>query len=122
MTEQMLDNDDAMLRVCGLTRRVTYKVPDGYFDTLTGRIMERIPKQETRGLILGYYVRDAFKYWIGAGVAASLLLGFIGVRHFTHHGNDPFMFASEEQYAYDFMDYGMVDTNDIYTYLNGDDF
>lgn len=122
MREQMFDNDDAMLNACGLTRKVAYQVPEGYFEDLPGRIMGLIPEQETTVRVLGRNIHEAFKYWVGAGIAASLILGFIGVKRFTHNTKDKFMIAAEEQYAYDLMDYGMVDTDDVYSYLSGDYF
>ena len=110
-----------------------FKVPDGYFDHLTERIMENLPEQEIRVID----IRSRQTLWqklplrkIAAAVAAVVLLGggmLVGLQH-AEKDNGQMVHASHtagiqsnynsEDASFDQMaDYAMMDSQDFYAQL-----
>ena len=107
-----------------------FKVPDGYFDHLTERIMENLPEQEIRVID----IRSRQTLWqklplrkIAAAVAITALLGG-GTFWALQHEGDSKMVAhvkkheqkavSSEDAAFNEMaDYAMIDNETIYASL-----
>lgn len=107
-----------------------FKVPDGYFDHLTERIMENLPEQEIRVID----IRSRQTLWqklplrkIAAAVAITALLGG-GTFWALQHEGDSKMAAhvkkheqkavSNEDAAFNEMaDYAMIDNETIYASL-----
>lgn len=107
-----------------------FKVPEGYFDHLTERIMENLPEQEVRVID----IRSRQTLWqklplrkIAAAVAVVALLGggsFLAlqhegdsrmVAHVKHHEQKA---VSSEDAAFNEMaDYAMIDNETIYASL-----
>ena len=105
-----------------LSNRNPYKVPEGYFDQLTERVMTRIdesahassPKQRTVKMRL----------W-SAAAAVALLVGVSTTLFFHRQATDvpqgqsvPAMLADNDgDYLDEAADYLATDNNDIYAYL-----
>lgn len=107
-----------------------FKVPDGYFDHLTERIMENLPEQEIRVID----IRSRQTLWqklplrkIAAAVAVVALLGGGSFWALQHEGNSKVVahakqheqkaVASEDAAFNEMADYAMIDNETIYASL-----
>lgn len=107
-----------------------FKVPDGYFDHLTERIMENLPEREIRVID----IRSRQTLWqklplrkIAAAVAFVALLGGGSFWALQHEGNSKVVahakqheqkaVASEEAAFNEMADYAMIDNETIYASL-----
>ena len=109
----------------------SYTVPDGYFNTLHDRIMERVDNcsanndtnsKEKQGKLrlFSIKIKPKFRY-----IAAACLIGAIsilGISHFYHQPEKQSLLVEQQevntdQYYNDCMEYAMVDNDDIYMYL-----
>ncbi len=114
------------------TDKGQYKVPEGYFDTLADRIMANIPeapiqekKQKKSAKIISLNTR--VKIAVAAAIAGALISS-ITVRLYqqdkkladvntkTEMTTTPETYG--EEYVNDYIDYAMVDEDDIYKYLS----
>lgn len=103
-----------------------FKVPDGYFDSLTSRVMERLPEDQAN------VIRMPVSAWHGmivplSAVAASAVLA---VCMLLHDGTDDIgsrqALASQNDAAVTYedadidamTDYAMVDAVDMYAYMS----
>ena len=107
-----------------------FKVPDGYFDHLTERIMENLPEQEVRVID----IRSRQTLWqklplrkIAAAVAVVALLGGGSFWALQHEGNSKMVahakqheqkaVSSEDAAFNEMADYAMIDNETIYASL-----
>ena len=106
-----------------------FKVPDGYFDHLTEKIMENLPEQEVRVID----IRSRQTLWqkmplrkIAAAVAVVVLLGGGSFWAWQHHDSKMVAHAkkheqktvSSDDAAFNEMaDYAMIDNEAIYASL-----
>lgn len=107
-----------------------FKVPDGYFDHLTERIMENLPEQEIRVID----IRSRQTLWqklplrkIAAAVGIIALLGGGSFWALQHDGDNKIVghvkkseqkaVASEEAAFNEMADYAMIDNEAIYASL-----
>ena len=107
-----------------------FKVPDGYFDHLTERIMENLPEQEIRVID----IRSRQTLWqklplrkIAAAVAVVALLGGGSFWALQHNGDSRMVahaklheqkaVASEDAAFNEMADYAMIDNETIYASL-----
>lgn len=107
-----------------------FKVPDGYFDHLTERIMENLPEQEVRGID----IRSRQTLWqkmplrkIAAAVAVVALLGGGSFWALQHEGDSKMVahvkqheqkaVSSEDAAFNEMADYAMIDNETIYASL-----
>lgn len=107
-----------------------FKVPDGYFDHLTERIMENLPEQEIRVID----IRSRQTLWqkmplrkIAAAVAVVALLGGGSFWALQHEGNSKMVahakqheqkaVSSEDAAFNEMADYAMIDNETIYASL-----
>lgn len=107
-----------------------FKVPEGYFDHLTERIMENLPEQEIRVID----IRSRQTLWqklplrkIAAAVAVVALLGGGSFWALQHEGDSKMVahvkqheqkaVASEEAAFNEMADYAMIDNETIYASL-----
>ncbi|MBR2185334.1 MAG: hypothetical protein IJ897_07955 [Prevotella sp.] len=113
------------------TDKGQYKVPEGYFDTLADRIMTNIPetpKQEEKkksAKIISLNTR--VKIAVAAAIAGALISS-VTIRLYqqetklaevntkTEMTNNSETYG--EEYVNDYLDYAMVDEDDIYKYLS----
>ena len=107
-----------------------FKVPEGYFDHLTERIMENLPEQEIRV----FDIRSRQTLWqklplrkIAAAVAVVALLGGGSFWALLHEGNSKVVahvkhheqkaVSSEDAAFNEMADYAMIDNETIYASL-----
>lgn len=107
-----------------------FKVPDGYFDHLTERIMENLPEQEVRVID----IRSRQTLWqklplrkIAAAVAVVALLGGGSFWALQHEGDSRMVahakqheqkaVSSEDAAFNEMADYAMIDNETIYASL-----
>lgn len=116
------------------TRRTPYRVPDGYFDSLTSRVMQSLPdtnvqtaNQTGEGERIRINTHSHGQRWLGWGVAAAACfaatLMFVNMPHRdTEQQQTQTATASvayDEDYEQQVLDYAMLDDTDIYTYMSG---
>ncbi len=130
-----MDKEKDILKRC--KKENPFKVPDGYFDTLTSRIMSNIPTEETKVISIKTARRkNGWIKWSGL-VAACFVGALICINVFNkteQKEDDQFTsqtveknqstFSNEYQdvNAEDLLDYAMVDYTDVYCYLSGGNF
>lgn len=115
--------------------RTPFKVPDGYFDDLTSRIMQNIPErshpvEEARIVGMG------FSRWRRlrpiAIAAASICVAVFGMGIYLHGGDkgtavvhtgqmNDVPLVSPYSTVDAIADYAMLDTEDMYAYMEDDD-
>ena len=104
-----------------------FKVPEGYFDHLTTRIMEQIPEEEVvadKGAHVIQMSKSRKRWWIGAvSAAASIVLIVTLALKFvpTTATNMDELRAeyTDEDYNEDLLTYVMADNMAVYDYLSG---
>lgn len=101
-----------------------YRVPEGYFSTLNKRIIDALPedKPQRKGLRITFLPR--MKYAAAACISVAIMGAGALALHLNNPGNkaEPAMANAQqeeitEEYVKEFMDYAMVDNNDVYLYL-----
>ena len=109
------------------TDKGQYKVPEGYFDTLADRIMANIPEakpEKKKAKIISIF---KIKYAIAAAIVAAVI-GSATIHLYQQdtkladlNKKTEITTSSEtygEEYVDDYIDYAMVDGDDIYKYLS----
>lgn len=135
-----IQNEEQMLKELGLSNANPFKTPEGYFDTLSDRIMARIDEEEAKtaeektesaqvarvvsmkqkkSSVISYTIRWA------VAAAACLALVFIGVDYFgvenkTIAHNQTIAEEYDDEYGEDMISYSMMDESDVYCYLAGE--
>lgn len=134
-----IQNEEQMLKELGLSNANPFKTPEGYFDTLSERIMARIDEEETKTAeekaetvqvtevvslkqkktsVINYAIRWA------VAAAACLALVFVGTDYFGEENksiaqNQTVAEEYDDEYAEDMISYSMMDESDVYCYLAG---
>ncbi len=134
-----IQNEEQMLKELGLSNANPFKTPEGYFDTLSERIMARIDEEETKTAeekaetvqvaevvslkqkktsVINYAIRWA------VAAAACLALVFVGADYFGEENksiaqNQTVAEEYDDEYAEDMISYSMMDESDVYCYLAG---
>ena len=134
-----IQNEEQMLKELGLSNANPFKTPEGYFDTLSERIMARIDEEETKAAeekadtvqvaevvslkqkktsVINYAIRWA------VAAAACLALVFVGADYFSEENksiaqNQTVAEEYDDEYAEDMISYSMMDESDVYCYLAG---
>ena len=114
------------------TDKGQYKVPEGYFDTLADRIMANIPetpkqeeekKKSAKIISLNTRVKIAVAAAIVGALISSVTIRLYQqetklaeVNTKTEMTNNSETYG--EEYVNDYLDYAMVDEDDIYKYLS----
>lgn len=103
--------------------RGAYKVPDGYFDKLNERIMSNIAVEKQKRNI---FLMPRFKYAVAACLTGLLLS--TGIIAYFNQAKVNEEIASTlnshdenvdiDEYAVDCMDYAMLNSNDVYSYIS----
>lgn len=114
-----------------------FRVPEGYFEGLTARVMAQIPEttaapatEREEAQVIQMPAAKKNNRWIGWSVAAAACIaGLVFMRSLnsevTMHHNltaqtetvaEP---SYDEEYQQEVMDYAMVDNYDVYQYLAG---
>ena len=100
--------------------RNRFKVPEGYFDQLTERVMSQLPEQQVvakRPTMWGVRYR---KVWIAAACVCGLAFG-IGLYEHHEQKEKALMEANVQQmepYFDQMADYAMYDNEEIYASLS----
>lgn len=108
-----------------------FKVPEGYFDTLCDRIMERLPEQEKprRTFLMRLMTLRALRHAIAT--AAACLVAAVIIQTSVHYyrslqKNETISAAiteeiikeyQDEEYVEQALDYAMIDNHEIAIYL-----
>lgn len=106
--------------LCG--KQNPFTVPEGYFESLTGRIMSNLPEESK---VVAMPARKK-SHWLGwASVAAACVAGIVVFSNMIHGGQECEMQAEatvvyDQQYQEDMMEYAMLDHHDVYNYLSGE--
>ena len=134
-----IQNEEQMLKELGFNNANPFKTPEGYFDTLSERIMARIDEEETKTAeekaetvqvaevvslkqkktsVINYAIRWA------VAAAACLALVFVGTDYFGEENksiaqNQTVAEEYDDEYAEDMISYSMMDESDVYCYLAG---
>lgn len=117
----MTSEEKYISQKCG--NKQPFRVPEGYFDTLADRIIEQIPKQQTK---LGKAVIKQLKPWFYA--AACIVVAVFTATMMLQNKKTDTQIAQAEKttdtetyysdtYIDEEADYAMVDNQDIYAYL-----
>ena len=106
------------------------RVPEGYFDNLTQRIMEQLPEVEETATKTVSLTPQKRTRWIGWTVAAAacIALAVLFVPKLWNSGTtltgeetaqNNLENIYDEQYEEQMLEYAMVDNTDVYAYLSG---
>lgn len=109
-----------------------FKVPEGYFENLTQRIMDNLPeqKEQEKKTKNRTVFMNAAKWISGIAAACALLLCVKTLMPTATDGTDAAQataktetaeqdYVSEEEYEIEVTRYAMIDREDIYSYLEG---
>jgi hypothetical protein len=113
-----------------------FRVPDGYFDQLTERVMSQLPEREKTAEQVSLSAPRhksrlvALRPWLYAA-ACMVAVVFMGVAFYFHQVKEEQTLANanvvnttntESQYIDEYADYVMLDNAEIYAYLADSDF
>ena len=116
-----------------------FRVPDGYFDQLTERVMSQLPEREQTAENVSLSSSRpksrlvALRPWMYAA-ACTVAAVFMGVALYFHQTKEDQTLANanvnvaasttntESQYIDEYADYVMLDNAEIYAYLADNDF
>lgn len=109
-------------------RKDYYNVPEGYFETLTSRVMANIPEDDSSSLFTPNIEKKNKRYvWIST-IAASIV-AIISIAHFvpmltnsegTNFSNTEFAAENvSDNYQEDMLNYSAIDGAVVYNYLQG---
>ena len=108
-----------------------FRVPDGYFDQLTERVMSQLPEREQSAEQVSLMTPRhksrlvALRPWLYAA-ACMVAVVFMGVAFYFHQVKEDQTLANanvvnttntESQYIDEYADYVMLDNTEIYAYL-----
>jgi negative regulator of sigma E activity len=112
-----------------IERKNPFTVPDGYFDTLTTRVMANIPENEVRMMAAQHDKHSSRKWWRVAAAAAAVVVAVFGVELYMQHDDKvaktenvavqaPAAGSADANANIDAMaDYIMCDDYELYAYL-----
>ena len=97
--------------------RNPFRVPEGYFDSLTAEVMEKLPEEPRKGILV------RLRPWMYAAACLVAVL-FTATLYLMSPEASGQMATAEttttDTYVEDVADYVMADNNDIYACLAGD--
>ena len=103
-----------------------FKVPDNYFDTITERVMARIDAEGNKVISINEH-KQKKSWWMWSSVAACIAIVFVGTTFLGKNTERDINNTAEINYE-EFMsqeemiEYTMLDRDDIYCYLSGDEY
>lgn len=104
-----------------------FKVPDNYFDTLTERVMSKIPADESKIISINQGKKSgAWLKWSSIAACISILavgIAFMNKTLNSNNINDAGIAGNyEESLEEEMINYSMLDTEDVYCYLSGNEY
>ena len=119
-----MNEEDKILKKFG--RKNPYKVPEGYFENFTSKLMEELPEKEAIVVTLSPKRSWMRRSLIACSVAAALIGSIFGIRYLSRSTwveKGQFMAIESNSYADDtyldeMLDYAMIDNHEIYAYLS----
>ena len=105
-----------------------FKVPENYFDTLTERVMSQIPAEETKVISINQGRKQPVAWWKWSSAAACIILLIAGTTFLSKTSQSTETETSELFASYDetsqqeMSEYMMLDREDVYCYLSGDEY
>lgn len=105
--------------------RNPFLVPEGYFESLTGRVMGRLP--EAASAIVPFRKRNRLLYWLSAcSVAAAISISFL-LAGMENGWNARSSYAGETKFSQagvsgdeDIYDYLLLDEENVYDYATAE--
>lgn len=93
-----------------------FRVPDGYFDSLTDRIMASLPREEKKP------ARRLWRWAAAACLAGAIAIGgYYSLRQTTDAPQTASVEQTESDYMDEALDYALVDNQEIAAYLTSNE-
>jgi len=121
-----------------LKKKDVFKTPENYFENLTQRVMDNIPSEESNVVDINSSKSRTARLWkslgVSGAVAAAASLAFIFYVGTSEQKTTENALAStseaelhvnmqnDESYNEDAINYLMVNSQDVYAYLSGEDY
>lgn len=112
-----------------LKKTDAFKVPENYFDTLTDRVMSKIPAEDTKVISINQGKKNSMGWWKWSSIAACIAMVIVGtvfINKSTNSQSEEFTsglaYVDEQSQEEMIMEYTMLDANDVYCYLSGDSY
>lgn len=105
-----------------------FKVPNNYFDTLTERVMSKIPAEDNKVISINQGKKSSVAWWKWSSVAAciSILVAgtvFLGKTLSSSDIDSAGLASNYDEYSQEEMlNYSMLDGEDVYCYLSGEEY
>ena len=118
-------NEEAFLRD-KIGQKNPFKIPDGYFDQFADRLMEKLPEQQHKPVLIRR-LRPLLYAAVFVGVLIiGATLAFKSIQKFdsqsnialvTNEQDESLLNAYSDTYIEDAANYAMIDNEEIYAYL-----
>jgi len=118
-------NEEAFLRD-KIGQKNPFKIPDGYFDQFADRLMEKLPEQQHKSVLI-HRLRPLLYAAVFVGVLIiGATLAFKSIQKFdsqsnialvTNEQDESLLNAYSDTYIEDAANYAMIDNEEIYAYL-----
>ena len=118
-------NEEAFLRD-KIGQKNPFKIPDGYFDQFADRLMEKLPEQQHKPILIRR-LRPLLYAAVFVGVLIiGATLAFKSIQKFdsqsnialvTNEQDESLLNAYSDTYIEDAANYAMIDNEEIYAYL-----
>lgn len=121
-----------------LKKKDVFKTPENYFENLTQRVMDNIPSEESNVVDINSSKSRTARLWkslgVSGAVAAAASLAFIfyvgtseqkcseNALASTSEAELHVNMQNDESYNEDAINYLMVNSQDVYAYLSGEDY
>ena len=120
-----------MDRKTDFTHDNPFTVPEGYFDTIASRVMERLPAHEVRMIVAEEKKKKTFwlpqwaRYGAAAAVVAAICMAGVHFMSNEPSATSPVSAVTMATYSSDdnidaMADYIMADDQDLYAYISGE--
>ncbi|MCR4769232.1 MAG: hypothetical protein K5874_03360 [Bacteroidaceae bacterium] len=124
-------NNETINKSARFSKDNPFTVPEGYFETLTQRVMDNVRQTERANVVcITQKRRVNWQLWT-CGIAACIVGALVFIQIQKSKTTDPQEtsllaeqnsvenYTYDEQYQDEEMNYAMVDYNDVYCYLSG---
>lgn len=118
-------NEEAFLRD-KIGQKNPFKIPDGYFDQFADQLMEKLPEQQHKPVLI-HRLRPLLYAAVFVGVLIiGATLAFKSIQKFdsqsnialvTNEQDESLLNAYSDTYIEDAANYAMIDNEEIYAYL-----